>query len=248
MPLEAGPLPLYHQLEQKLRARVHAAEFGPGDPLPTEERICEQYGVSRITVRRALDALIAQGLIVKRHGVGSFVVEPRTGGRSIALRGSLDEFLSGAAAMEPDRLSLTHDARNAEASAILELEPDARLTRIELVSRINGEPMAYLEIYFPPDVGARLERHDFITAGQPVIRVVEHRLNVRVARAQQTIASSVAGETAAAHLGLQPSDPVLFVTRAYYLASGRPIEAVFVRYHPGRYSYVIDFAADSRKR
>ena len=112
----------------------------------------------------------------------------------------------------------------------------------------SGEPMAYLEIYFPPDVGARLERHDFITAGQPVIRVVERRLNVRVARAQQTIASSVAGETAAAHLGLQPSDPVLFVTRAYYLASGRPIEAVFVRYHPGRYSYVIDFAADSRKR
>lgn len=247
MPLETGPLPLYHQLEQKLRARVHAAEFGPGDPLPTEERICEQYGVSRITVRRALDALIAQGLIVKRHGVGSFVAEPRTGGRSIALRGSLDEFLSGAAAMEPDRLSLTHEARNAEAAAILELTPDANLTRIELVSRINNEPMAYLEIYFPPDVGAQLEQHDFTTAGEPVIRVVERRLNVRVARAQQKIASSVAGETAAGHLGLQPADPVLFVTRAYYLASGRPIEAVFVRYHPGRYSYVIDFNADSRK-
>jgi GntR family transcriptional regulator len=244
--LNAGPLPLYHQLEQKLRARVHAAEFAPDDPLPSEERICEQYGVSRITVRRALDALIAQGLIIKRHGVGSFVAEPRTGARSIALRGSLDEFLSGASVMEPQRLSLTHEARNADAASILAPAADAPLTRIELVSQINGEPMAYLEIYFPGDVGAELGQIDFINAGIPVIRAVERKLNVRVSRAHQKIESSVAGSAAAAHLGLSPADPVLFVTRAYYLATGRPIEAVFVRYQPARYSYMIDFNADGR--
>jgi GntR family transcriptional regulator len=246
MQLQAGLLPLYHQMEQDLRSRLHGGEYGPGDPLPSEERLCEQYGVSRITVRRALDALIAQGLIVRRRGVGSFVAERKVGSRSIALKGSLDEFLAGAGLMEPDRLSLEHDVRNAQAAAILNLPEDARMTRLELISRIDGEPAAYLEIYFPPEVGKELERHDFLTAGVPVIRAVERRLNVRVSRAQQRIESGVAGKVAAAHLGLRPTDPVLLVTRAYYLASGQPIEVVFVRYHPARYSYVIEFNADGR--
>ena len=246
MQLQAGPLPLYHQMEQDLRSRLHGGEFGPGDPLPSEERLCEQYGVSRITMRRALDALIAQGLIVRRRGVGSFVAERRVGSRSIALKGSLDEFLAGAGAMEPDRLSLEHDARNPEAAAILNLPDDARMTRLELISRIDGEPAAYLEIYFPPEVGKELQRHDFLTAGVPIIRAVERRLNVRVSRAQQKIESGMAGKVAAAHLGLRPADPVLLVTRVYHLASGQPIEVVFVRYHPGRYSYVIEFNADGR--
>lgn len=246
MLLHAGPIPLYHQLEQDLRARVIGREFSPGDLLPSEERICEHYGVSRITVRRALDALIAQGLIVKKRGVGSFVAEPRAPGRSIALRGSLDEFLSGAGAMEPDHLSVSHQARNSEAAAILDLSDDADLTCVKLLSRIAGEPTAYLEIYFPADVGVQLEADDFLTAGVPIIRAVERRLNVRVSRAHQKIESAAAGEVAAAHLGLEASDPVLFVTRAYYLATGRAIEAVFVRYHPARYSYVIDFNADGR--
>ncbi|MGR4865995.1 GntR family transcriptional regulator [Caulobacter sp. LARHSG274] len=246
MQLQAGPLPLYHQMEQDLRSRLHGGEFEPGDALPSEERMCDEYGVSRITVRRALDALMAQGLIVRRRGVGSFVAERKVGARSIALKGSLDEFLAGAGAMQPDRLSLEHDARNPEAAAILKLADDAAMTRLELISRVDGEPTAYLEIYFPPEVGRQLEPQDFITVGMPIIRAVERRLNVRVSRAQQKIESGMAGEVAAAHLGLKPADPVLLVTRAYYLASGQAIEAVFVRYHPGRYSYVIEFNADGR--
>jgi DNA-binding GntR family transcriptional regulator len=73
--LEQTPLPLYHQVKEELRARIVANEFAPGVALPTEEQICAEYRVSRITVRRALDELIGEGLITKRHGIGSFVAE-----------------------------------------------------------------------------------------------------------------------------------------------------------------------------
>jgi len=248
MQLQEGPVPLYHQLEQNLRARVHGPEFQPGDALPSEEKICEQYGVSRITVRRALDALIAQGLIVKRRGVGSFVADRSPGSRSISLRGSLDEFLSSAGSLETHQLSLQHAIQDADAAAILKLPAEALLTRVELVSRVDGEPAAYLEIYFATEVGQRLTTADFEMSGVPIIRAVERRLNLRVARAHQKIQSSVAGDRAARHLGLQPADPVLFVTRAYFLANGQPIEAVFARYHASRYSFDIEFNADSRLR
>lgn len=246
MLLQTGPLPLYHQLEQALRARLTSSEFKPGDLLPSEERICELYGVSRITVRRALDALIAQGMIIKKRGVGSFVAEPRAGARSIRLKGSLDEFLAGAGVMEPDHFDLTRDAQNPQAAAILNLPDDALMTCVRMVSRIDGEPTAYLEIYFPDEVGQQLDEADLLTPGVPIIRGVERRLNVRVSRAEQKIESGSAGEIAGPLLELQPSDPVLLVTRAYYLANGQAIETAFVRYHPSRYSYVIEFNADSR--
>lgn len=63
----------------ELRERITGAEFQPGGPLPTEDRICLEYLVSRITVRRALESLQRQGLIERRRGVGSFVAE-RPGG------------------------------------------------------------------------------------------------------------------------------------------------------------------------
>jgi GntR family transcriptional regulator len=78
--LSPGPVPLYHQLEQDLRARIKGQEFKIGEALPTEERICAEYGVSRITVRRALETLIAEGLINKRRGVGTFVTSPPDAG------------------------------------------------------------------------------------------------------------------------------------------------------------------------
>lgn len=246
MLLQTGPLPLYHQLEQALRARLTSKEFEPGDLLPSEERICDHYGVSRITVRRALDALIAQGLIIKKRGVGSFVAEPRSGARSIRLKGSLDEFLSGAGVMEPDHLAMVHDACSPEAAAILNLPEDAQLTCVRMLSRIDGEPTAYLEIYFPHEIGRQLDQADLLTPGVPIIRSVERRLNLRVSRAEQKIESGSAGDIAGPLLELQPTDPVLLVTRAYYLANGQPIETAFVRYHPSRYSYVIEFNADSR--
>jgi len=61
--LEPGPIPLYYQLEQELRRRIESAEFAPGAAFLTEDQICEQYGVSRITVRRALESLCQQQMI-----------------------------------------------------------------------------------------------------------------------------------------------------------------------------------------
>lgn len=242
MKLAQGPIPLYHQLEQDLRTRIVAQEFAPGDVLPTEDSICKTYGVSRITVRRALDALIAQGLIIRKRGVGSFVAERREGVRSIRLAGSLDEFLSSANILISDVLSFRSCEPPEEVRSALGLEDGERASRLELVSKIKGEPVAYLEIYFPPFV-ARLLRPDDFGPGLPVIRTVERKLGEKVARAEQTIEADQAGDVAP-HLQLKATDPVLHVTRVYYLPSGQPIEAAFVRYHPKRYRYAIDFVPD----
>ncbi|MGB8364147.1 MAG: GntR family transcriptional regulator [Rhizomicrobium sp.] len=242
MKLDPGPIPLYHQLERALRDRIHKAEFAPGAALPTEERLCSEYGVSRITVRRALDALIAQGLITRRHGVGSFVTERQDGVRSVQLVGSLDEFLATAGALETRFLSIATIDPPVEAVEALRLQPREKAIRLELTNLLEGHAVGYLELYFPVWAGSAVSREN-IEAGTPTIRMIERKLNLRIERAEQMIEADFAGEKAARHLGLKPTDPILRVTRVYYAADGRPVEAVFVRNHPKRYRYAIDFKA-----
>jgi GntR family transcriptional regulator len=210
--------------------------------LPTEERLCEDYGVSRITVRRALDDLTVQGLIIRRRGVGRFVAKPPDGVRSVRLVGSLDEFLASAGALDTRFLSLDAVDPPAKAVEALKLTAGERAVRLELTNQLEGHPVGYLEIFFPIWAGQVVTRQD-IQPHVPIIRMVERKLNLRVNRAEQVIEADVAGDIAARHLGLRPKDPILRVTRIYYAMDERPVEAVFVRYHPDHYRYAINFQA-----
>jgi GntR family transcriptional regulator len=241
--LSPGPIPLYHQLEQELRARILAHEFEPGEALPTEERICAQYGVSRITVRRALDALIAEGLITKRRGVGTFVTPPSSAGvRSIRLTGSLDEFLASAGALATQVLSMREVPAPEEAVRGLRLRPGELTTRLELLSFLDEAPLGYSELYLPVSIGRKVQPLD-VGEHLPVIRMVESKLGARVVRAEQFLEADVAGPHAAKYLSLETTTPVLKVTRIYYDMTGSPVEMIVARNHPERYKYSIDFVA-----
>ncbi|MGE0742380.1 MAG: GntR family transcriptional regulator [Hyphomonadaceae bacterium] len=244
--LSPGPIPLYHQLEQELRGRIQAQEFKPGEALPTEERICGQYGVSRITVRRALDALIAEGLITKRRGVGTFVsVRPAAGVHKVRLSGSLDEFLVSAGTLATQVLNMQEVQAPDEAVRGLQLIPGEVCTRLELLSFLEDLPLGHHHLYLPLAIGRKIKP---VEVGQtlPIIRMVENKLGTRVVRAEQFLEADVAGPVAAKHLSLDEATPVLKVTRIYYDMSGSPVEMIVARNHPERYRYSIDFVARPR--
>lgn len=239
-PLCPGPVPLYYQLEQDLRGRIDAREFAPGDPLPSEDQICEQYGVSRITVRRALESLHQQGLIDRRRGVGSFVAT-RPDGLNSHLRGSLNEFLASASALTTRCLALERAVPPAKVATLLELAEGEEAIRLDAVGSLDGTvPVAYLEIWFPLDIGEILVPDD-IVGTMPVIRLVEAKKQLRVTRAEQVISPGHAGEDAARQLGIAPDAPILKATRVYFAGKDRPIEVAIVRYHPERYRYAVDY-------
>lgn len=236
--LDQGPVPLYYQLEQRLRARIVADEFVPGNPLPTEDQICNQYKVSRITVRRALESLQRQGLIERRRGVGSFVTEKPRGINS-HLTGSLSEFLAMAGSLRTSCLSLEEVDAPAEVRARLGLEDGQRVTLLRTVGSLEQGPVAYLEIWFPLEIGSKLSPEQ-LDGNMPVVRLVEQVANIRITRAEQTIEPDHAGEEAGKYLQIDPKAPILNVSRTYFVGD-RPIELANVRYHPDRYRYAIDF-------
>jgi GntR family transcriptional regulator len=80
--------------------------------------------------------------------------------------------------------------------------------------------------------------------GLPIIRIVEQKINQRIVRAEQIVEPTLASRVTADHLGIKPKTPLLEVARTYYVATGRPVEVAVVRYHPGRYRYVVELVTD----
>jgi GntR family transcriptional regulator len=114
-----------------------------------------------------------------------------------------------------------------------------RAILLRTVGSLDEGPVAYLEIWFPLDIGSQLQIAD-LDGHMPVVRLVEKFADVRITRAAQTIEPDHAGEEAAKHLLVDPNAPILHVKRVYF-AGDRPIELANVRYHPDRYRYAIEF-------
>lgn len=237
--LENGPIPLYHQLEQHLLARLHGGDLSPGAVLPTEGQLCQAYGVSRITVRKALESLTQQGVIIRRRGIGSFAVQRAPSVHSVRLSGSLDEFLQSAVQLRSRAITMETCPAAPDVAASLALAVGDRVTRLELVSASADGPLAHLIIYFPDAIGSQLTIGD-VTGDVPVVRVVERKLSMSVVRAEQLILPDIAKAETANYLEVEEGTPILRVQRTYYTAASQPVETAFVYYHPLRYRYAVE--------
>jgi GntR family transcriptional regulator len=238
--LAPGPVSLYFQLHQHLVDRIRAGEFGPGTPLPTEMELCAQYGVSRITVRRALDALAAEGLLSRHRGVRTFVVEPPV--KSLALTGSLDEALSYTGNLSLKLLSTDEVRPSPLVAQALGLGAGERVRRLEAVAFSEGEPFAHAEYFLPAAVSALFAPAD-LQAHVPLLRTIEKKLGRRITRADQTVEPVIADRAVAGYLGMKPRAPLLKVVRTYFTEQGAPVKTDVVRYNPERYRYTVQLFA-----
>jgi len=236
--LQAGPVPLYFQLQRHLRERIEAGEFKAGGSLPTEGDLCEQYGVSRITVRHALDALAARGLISRRRGVGTFVAEAPGPVKSVTLTGSLDEMLAPAKDLSQKVLSRQVVQPPPLVCQALRLPEGERVVRVETLHCSGDGPFSWSELFLPESVGALVPESE-LNSGGAMVRVVEQALQQTITWAEQTIEPTIADRAVAEHLGIKPRAPVLKVVRTYYLEGNRPVATVIARYHPERYRYAV---------
>jgi len=243
--LRPGPVPLYYQLEQDLRASIRANGFPAGAPLPTEQRLCETYGVSRITVRRALDALLGSGLITRRQGVGTFVNAPGETVKSLRLIGSLDDLASYSAPLKHKIVAKEAIPAPPAVAEALDLPAGTPVTRLEAAVSLGGEPFAHAELFCPPDVGDLIDEAD-AAAPASLITVIERKLGRPIERADQTIEAALADRRVARHLALKPRAPVLKVDRTYYTDADRAVIAAFICYRPERYRYSVQLFASVR--
>ncbi|NBU24464.1 MAG: GntR family transcriptional regulator [Gammaproteobacteria bacterium] len=238
--------PRYHQVYVAVRAWVQDGSYGPGAQLPTEPELGRIFGVSRITVRKAIEELAREGWVVRRQGRGTFARFPG-GARPVALdlRTVMDQVSDLAAVTGVLDHRVAEVAPDEETRAALGLADTDRVRRETHVRLLRDAPLGLITTFVPLDVAARLG--DGASRGQPMFMLLE-AAGLRVAGADQYLGATLAGVEAAQALGVAVGAPLLRLVRVVRDERGRAVERVVALYRADAYQYHMRLEARSGRR
>ncbi|MEU7070274.1 GntR family transcriptional regulator [Streptomyces narbonensis] len=230
-----SPVPLYFQLARQLEAAVENGTLPPGSLLGNEIELATRLGLSRPTVRQAIQSLVDKGLLVRRRGVGTQVVHSRVR-RPLELSSLYDDLEAAGRRPATRVLANRLEPATAPVAAALGVPEGSDVHYLERLRTAYGEPMAYLRNHLPagllgpdePDTG-RLET----TGLYRMLRSAALTLH----SARQSIGARAATAEEAALLDERAGAPLLTMERTTYDDTGRAVEHGSHLYRAGRYSF-----------
>jgi GntR family transcriptional regulator len=231
-----------------LRERIASGEIAPGTRLPSEPALALEHGVSRVTIRRALDSLASDGLIDRRVGSGTFVREPAAPSPIVAdFTNMLSQLVEMGRRTGVRLLAFSYGTPPEAISQALGLAAGERTQRSVRVRLIDGQPFSYLTTHVPEAIGQTYSEADL--GSVPLLTLLE-RSGTLVQRASQAIGATLAGPDVAEALGLEIGSPLLSLTRVVYGPDGRGVEHLQALYRPDRYSFQMELqrAGDAGER
>lgn len=227
-----GPVPLYYQISSRLERAIREGVIPAGARLENEISIGEQLGLSRPTVRRAIQEIVDKGLLVRRRGIGTQVVQARVS-RPVELT-SLNEDLTRSGILPTTRvLSLERVPADEHTAQLLNVTKGTEVTLLRRLRSADGTPMAILENTLPPEF-ADITIEQLETKGlYEILRARGITLKV----ANQTIGARREHGDEHELLDLPKGSPVLTMERVAFDQGGRVIEAGQHCYRPDLYSF-----------
>ncbi len=232
-----SPLPLYHQLRQALLGTLEQGHWEKGDPIPTEREICDTYGVSRITVRRAINDLVREGYLVSHQGKGTFVARPKIQRQLSQLRSFSEELEAIGLRAGSRLLSLRQEPAIGDVAAALRVEEGEWIWIVERLRLVDDEPTIVSTSHL------RLPAHVVLTPaqlqGQASLWRVLRLQGVTFARSEATI-QAVAGSLRESQLlEVSPGSPLLLVESIIYSDDDEPVEYTRMVSRGDRYKYTV---------
>jgi GntR family transcriptional regulator len=234
---EQNRAPLYQQLQRALRDAIEDSRLAPEEALPPERELAEEFGISRITVRKALDALVSEGMLTRRQGAGTFVTargETRVEKSFATLSSFTEDMLSRGRKPESVWLSRSAGTVTPEEALTLGLSPGSVVYRFNRIRDADSEPMA-LEYSTVP--GFCLESE--MAVGESLYEALDAR-SVRPDRALQRLRAILFTGERAKLMGLEDGAPGLLIERRGFLKDGRPVEVTKSYYRGDAYDFVAE--------
>jgi DNA-binding GntR family transcriptional regulator len=227
-------VPRYVEIERFLRERIAGAAVG--DPLPSDAELCAQFGVSRMTARQAVQALAAEGLLVRRSGHGTFVAARPVHRRMGTLFSFTEDMERRGMTASSRPIALGWSEATPEERAELELGTGERVVLVHRVRLADGVPMAIERVALPPSCEAVLEA-DLETGS---LHAELTRLGRVPTLARAWVTAAIATPEEAELLELPARGALLVERRIITDAGGSPIERTETRYASGRYVFDIE--------
>jgi GntR family transcriptional regulator len=237
--------PAYRRLSEALRAAIYEGQFEDGRPMPTEAQLGAEHGVSRHTVSQAFRDLVADGLVYRVPGRGTFVTRLSKRGKYLRSVGTLEEMMTwtGTEMKVLDPVMIGEDS---EAASRLGL-PTTEVAELTVLRSYEGSPLFVSHIRLPPEIGRRM-RTDGLPLDGPgtVIGAVERYISRPIAGVSLDIGAVLAPESVAALMGCEPGEPILCVERLFYDSDETPMEYAVSHYNPRQNSYRMEMRHGSK--
>lgn len=240
-----SPTPLYKQLYTLLRSSIEKGDFAEGDSIPPEMDLAQQYNISRVTVRRAMQLLVDEGLILRQAGKGSFVYAQRLRENLSQLTGFAEMMLKQYPDHVMEILGFEVIPAPPEIHTILALNAEANVVCIKRCHVLNHVPMAYTVIYLPKDIGGVLTPNN--VANESIYSLIAQKTGEIIQSATQTIGALAADPGLAKRLEIPIGSPVLSVNRITYSHTKRPLEYIQLYYPGGRHELSMEIFRDSMR-
>jgi GntR family transcriptional regulator, N-acetylglucosamine utilization regulator len=227
--------PLYQQIGEALRIRIEAGELVPGDKIPSENELTDQYHVSRNTARLAISSLILDGLVFRVKGRGTYVAAERMSYGLMHMSSFSEEMRNRGLVPDSRVLSFLQEIPSKRMSQILKLKQNQMVYRVKRLRLADDEPMAINHSFIPVFLCPDLDHEDL--ASGSLYALLENQYGYRLGYAEYVIKTAEADEDQAKLLNVPIDNTLLVREGTSYLEDGTPIEHTVLYNRGDRYEF-----------
>lgn len=229
--------PLYHKLKEHLRQQIENEVYLPEEQIPTEQELVELFKVSRITARRAVNDLVAEGLLYRHRGRGTFVAQPKFTQSLLRLE-SLTHIARGQGRiLRTTLLGIRTTQADTSLARKLHVMVGTPIFEMERVRAVGAEPIIFHKSYYPVALFPDLDQID-VAAGS-MYQIMDENYGMRAVEQEQILQMALATDYEGQILHIKAHTPLFLNTVITYTAGRRPVEVVKVLYRGDRCQFTV---------
>lgn len=227
----------YQKIAADIKEDILNGKFKPNEQLPFEKELCEKFNASKMTVKKALDLLVSEGLVVKRRGSGSFIKDITNEEiEGIIEKKQFSGLTNTYPGLEVKSKILDFKIVNADAEVanVFKVDIDDFVYLIHRVRYVEGEPLVIEKTYIPLYIAQGLKKSD---AKGSIYNFLQRKLNLKIQSAHSTVRAKKADKLDKENLLLGDDEPIIEVERVGYLDNGKVFEYSFSRHRYDKFEF-----------
>ncbi|MFN2119899.1 MAG: GntR family transcriptional regulator [Anaerolineales bacterium] len=222
--VRAEGIPIYVQIRESLREEITGGGLKRGEKLPAEHELADKFGVSRMTIRESIEDLVDEGLLYRRHGVGTFVAYPHLQRDHTRLTSFFDKAEDEGISVRARLLKLEVIPAKPRVAEALDIPGNKKVIRVETLRYADGVPITIHDAHIPHELFSSIISENFEV--QHLWTLFE-KCGYRVRRAIQRLEAREADKKVAQLMKIKQGAPVLFKERTVYAEDGTPVEFTY---------------------
>lgn len=229
--------PAYIQIHNAIKRDIETGKWAIGDRIPSERKLAVVFGVSRMTLRQAIQTLVDEGILERRIGAGTYVANQKVQEKMSGVTSFTDIML--AQGKTPSSKTVSYHLANPSLSEKekLKLADGEQALRMERIRYADNVPISF-EVATVPE--ALVQQFSKAEVTSSLYRTLERKAGLTLGGAEQTITAQTASERIAEFLAIKRGAPILRLRQRSFLKDGRPFEYVRTQYVGSRFEFYLE--------